>query len=126
MPAYFKIDKERRLVMSTWSDVVTRADAFAHQENLRKHPDFDRSFSQLVDLSHVTRIEFTHEDVEWFARATIFSPNSRRAILAPADLVFGLARTFEILRDTVGEKGIRVFRNLEDALEWVLGKNTEP
>lgn len=126
MPAYFKIDKERRLVMSTWSDVVTRAEAFAHQENLRKHPDFGPSFSQLVDLSHATRMEFTREDVERFARASIFSPNSRRAILAPANLVFGLARMFEILRDTEGEKGIRVFRNLDDALEWVLDKNTAP
>jgi len=124
MPAYFKIDKERRLVMSTWSGVVTRAEAFAHQENLRKHPDFDPSFSQLVDLSHVTRMEFTGEDVQRFALDTIFWPNSRRAILAPADLTFGLARMFEMLRDTVGEKGIRVFRNLDDALEWVLGRNT--
>ncbi len=35
MPAYFKIDKEHRLVMSTLSGVLTLADALAHQENLR-------------------------------------------------------------------------------------------
>jgi hypothetical protein len=32
---------------------------------------------------------------------------------------------FEILRENAGEKGIRVFRNLDDALEWILGKNTD-
>jgi hypothetical protein len=31
---------------------------------------------------------------------------------------------FEIYRDILGESGIRVFRNLDDALEWVLAKNT--
>jgi len=35
--------------MSTISGVLTLADALAHQENLRKHPDFDPSFSQLMD-----------------------------------------------------------------------------
>jgi hypothetical protein len=33
---------------------------------------------------------------------------------------------FETLREGMGEKGIRVFRNLDDALEWVLDKNIAP
>jgi hypothetical protein len=32
---------------------------------------------------------------------------------------------FEVLRDTVGEKGIRAFRNLDDALEWIFAKDQE-
>jgi hypothetical protein len=82
MPVFFKIYKERRLVMSTVSGVVTLADAVAHREDLRKHPDFDPSFSQLVDLSNVTEIEFSREGVERFAQDTIFSLNSRRAAVA--------------------------------------------
>jgi hypothetical protein len=35
-----------------------------------------------------------------------------------------MGRMFEILRENFGERGIRVFRNLDDALEWVLAKNT--
>ncbi len=31
MPAYYNIDKERRLVMSTGSGVLTMTDALAHQ-----------------------------------------------------------------------------------------------
>jgi len=31
---------------------------------------------------------------------------------------------FEAFRENFGEAGIRVFRNLLDALEWVLAKNT--
>jgi hypothetical protein len=29
---------------------------------------------------------------------------------------------FEILREAAGEHGIRVFRNLDEALDWVLSK----
>jgi hypothetical protein len=32
----------------------------------------------------------------------------------------GAARVFESLRGISGEKGIRVFRDLDEALEWIL------
>ena len=124
MPAYFKIDKERRLVMTTVSGVFTMADALGHQEKLLKDSDFDPTFSQLMDLTHVTTVELGTDDVRTVASRSVFSPHSRRAILAKTDLVFGLARMFEMLREGFGEQGIRVFRNLDDALEWVLAKNT--
>jgi hypothetical protein len=124
MPAFFKIDKDRKLVMRTLAGVATLADGLAHQENLRKHADFDPRFHQLIDCTHTTKIEFTHEDMQRLARDSLFSPNSRRAILVSDDVAFGLARMFEMLRDTMGEQGIRVFRNLDEALEWVLAKNT--
>jgi hypothetical protein len=64
MPAYFKIDKERRLVMSVAADVFTIDDALAHQEKLLKDPDFDPSFSQLWDLTQITKWEITSADYE--------------------------------------------------------------
>ena len=124
MPAYYKIDKERRLVMSTGSGVLTMTDALAHQEKLLKDPDFSPGFSQLMDLTQVTNVEFGTEDLRRLAQRSIFSPDSRRAILVSSDVVFGLSRMFEIFRETLGETGIRVFRNLDDALEWVLAKST--
>jgi len=30
---------------------------------------------------------------------------------------------FEILRETAGGHGIRVFRDLDDAVDWILSKN---
>ena len=124
MAAFYKIDKERRLVMSTGSGVLTLADLMAHQEKLLADPDFSPDFSQLWDLTNITEVELTSKDVHRLAQRSIFSPDSRRAILVSRDLVFGLARMFEIYRDILGENGIRVFRNLDDALEWVLAKNT--
>jgi hypothetical protein len=124
MPFYYKIDKESRLVMSTGSGVLTVADSLAHQDELLKDPEFDPSFSQLMDLTHITKLEHTSDDVRRVAERSVFSPHSRRAILVSADVTFGVARMFEMLRETLGEKGIRVFRELDEALEWVLAKNT--
>ena len=111
-------------MMSTGSGVLTLADLLAHQEKLLADPDFSPDFSQLWDLTNITEVELTSKDVHRLAQRSIFSPDSRRAILVSRDLVFGLARMFEIYRDILGENGIRVFRNLDDALEWVLAKNT--
>ncbi len=94
-----------------------------HQDKLLNDPDFVPDFSQLMDFTHVTEVALTSEDLRRIADRSIFSPDSRRAILVSSDLVFGLSRMFEIFRDILGEKGIRVFRNLEEALERVLGKD---
>ena len=122
MPAFYKIDRENRLVMTTASGTVTLADALAHQEKLRRDPDFDPSFSQLLDVSFVTRLEITREHVRLLAQSSSFLHNSRRAVLVSNDTAYGLARMFEMLRESAGDTGIEVFRSLDEALDWVLAR----
>jgi hypothetical protein len=124
MPAFYKIDKERRLVLSSGSGALTIEDILGHQERLLNDPDFDSSFSQLSDFTQFTRIEVTGDQVRLAAKKNIFSPHSRRAMVVKNDLQYGLARMFELHRDSAGEMGIRVFRNLDEALNWVLSKDT--
>jgi hypothetical protein len=38
------------------------------------------------------------------------------------DLFFGFSRMFGMLREDAGETGIRIFRNLDDALDWILDR----
>ncbi len=123
MAAYFRIDKERRLVMTTATGVLTFADGLAHQDRLMTDPDFDPSFSQLMDLTHVTKIELGSEDVRRLAEKSVFAPDARRAILVNCDVVFGLAQKFVAFRESLGEKGLRVFRSVDEALSWVLVGN---
>ena len=77
MPAFYKIDKERKLVFSSGSGVLTREDILGHQDRLLQDPDFDPSFSQLSDFTHITKIDLTPEDVRLAAKKNIFSPQSR-------------------------------------------------
>lgn|SRR5712692_6613525 len=95
MPFFYKIDKERKLVMSTAAAEFTKADVLLLQDRLRK------------DL----------------AERTPFSPTARRAVLASNDLAFKLARVFEQVLEKKGDQGIRVFRKLEDALDWIVVKD---
>jgi len=124
MPQFYKIDKERRLVLSTASGVFSRADAAGHMERLLKDPDFDPSYSQIADFTQVTKIELSAQDVHELAQRSVFSPQSRRALIVPNDVAYGLGRMFGMLRENQGEMGIRIFRNLEEALDWVFSKST--
>jgi hypothetical protein len=126
MPVFYKIDKERRVVLSSGSGTLTLADAKVHQERLENDPDFDPSFSQIADFTQFTQFDLSSNDIRQMAERSLFSPESRRAFIVPNDFAFGLARMFEILRDLAGEKGIRVCRSLEEALDWVLSKSTSP
>ena len=126
MPLFYKIDKERRLVLSSGSGPFSLADAKAHQQRLLNDRDFDPSFSQIVDFSQFTKFDLSANDIRQMAERSVFSAQSRRGIIVPNDFAFGLGRMFQILRDLAGEKGIRVCRTLEEALDWVLSKGTSP
>lgn len=115
----YRIDKERRLVTTSAWGVVTRDDVFSHQEKITADPDFVPTYSQLLDFTRMTKLEFTAADVKAFAAKRIFAPTAKRAIVVPDLELFGLARMFEILRDAKGDEGIRVFTKIEEAKEWL-------
>ena|SRR5271165_6715315 len=87
----------------------------------------------------------THSDEEWVVRKACFLLSFYRLCAASIlwsrkpmwpirvsslsgktptpTFLSGLARMFEMLREAKGEEGLRVFRDLDEALECVLAKN---
>ena len=122
MPTLYKIDKERRLVLTTVSGVTTFAEGLEFQKNLQNDPDFDPSFSHLMDFRSASPEDLTGNEIRALAVAKIFSANSRRAFLVNSDVGYGIARMFGTLREMAGDSGVRVFRDFDQALEWALGK----
>jgi len=118
MPAWYTIDKQRRLVLSAASGVFSlAADALSHHEKLTNDPDFDPSFSQIADFTQVTRFELSADDIQLLAQNGLFSANSRRALVASSEVAFGLARMYGTLRELSGESGVHVFHTLDEALQ---------
>ncbi|MBZ5661598.1 MAG: hypothetical protein LAO08_14425 [Acidobacteriia bacterium] len=123
--AFYIIDKERKAVLSSGTGILTAEDLMGHQDRLLKDPDFDPTFSQLLDFTRITGLEVSSEDVRRLAQRNVFSPASRRAFVVQDDLQYGLARMFEIHRDIAGETGIRVFRTLDEAMNWIFSATPE-
>jgi hypothetical protein len=106
--------------MTTAIGVVNREDVDTHFEKLLKDPDFDPRFSELGDYTRLTKIEFTADDLRDFARLNVFAPDARRAIIVTDDSTAVLAEMFALLRQVEGERDVRVFRTLEEGVEWIV------
>lgn len=123
MPAWYKIDLEYRIVLSTGSGRLTKADMLGHQNRLIKDPEFDREFCQLIDFTHVSHIEVDESDVRLLARRSVFSPKSRRAMLVKDKRARELVKLYQELRASMGERNIRSFDTLDEAIEWLALKS---
>lgn len=118
MPVTYTIDAARRLVLTRAEGLVTAEDFMDHGKRLGEDPGFDPSFSQLLDCSDVAQLELSTEALRGMAKFRLFGAGSRRAVVAPRDLHYGLARMYEMLRFDSPEE-VQVFRSLEDARFWL-------
>jgi hypothetical protein len=124
MPAEYHIDLTQRRVYSKANGVLSRADLSGHMNRLTRDPQFHPSFSQLLDFREVTEIAFSSEDVVELAEIRIFSPESKRAMVAPGALKYGLARMYESHRESKGDLFIRVFTGYQEAVDWLDFENS--
>jgi hypothetical protein len=118
VPVTYTLDAARRLVLSRASGLVTAEDFVEHGKRLGQDPGFDPGFCQLLDCSEVRELRLSTEALRGMARFRLFGPGSRRAVVAPRDLHYGLARMYEMLRGDAPEQ-LQVFRTREEAERWL-------
>jgi hypothetical protein len=124
MPVFYNIDAERNLVVTTGSGFVTKEEIITLQDRMSNDPEFDPNFSQVADFSQLTNTDIGMADIQTFAQRDVFSIHSRRAIIVRGEIAFGFARIFELCRQLIGATGIRVFRDPDEALVWILTPDT--
>ena len=122
MPISYEILKGERLVVCTASGFIRGDDVLDFHDWIMKDPDFDPTFSQLVDCTAITKTDVTPGRMRVLAERSPFSLEARRAMVAHSALGFGLSRVYEIVRTLRGDKHIHVFRNRADALKWLLAE----
>ena len=118
MPASYKIDLEHCIILSTASGTLTDEELRSHQRDVLADPDFESTLNQLWDLREVVRSETSSAALGDLARARSYSVGTKRALVAPRDVQFGMARMFQTLHDGAPED-LRVFRSLEEARDWL-------
>ncbi len=127
MSESYVIDPQRRVVFSRGTGIFTYAEFVAHMNRMRADPRFRPDFDQLVDCRETTGFELTGEQVAEMAARTIFSVRSRRAFVIASSLQYGLSHMLASHLELRGENGVRIFRDLAEALEWLrLPADLEP
>jgi stage II sporulation SpoAA-like protein len=114
-----QVDGASRVVIVTVSGVLGDAELQSLGDQLEKNPEVAPDFALLIDLRQADGKSVTSAGVRSLAtRALVFAAASKRAVVVPSDLGFGMARMYEMLREGRGG-GMRVFRDYEEARRWV-------
>jgi hypothetical protein len=125
VPVSYRIDRERRIVFTEASGVLTDSDVLGFEQKLQDDPEFEPDFRQLADCRAIDEVGVTREGVEEASSRSPFSRGSRRALVVGSDVAFGMARMFENLRHETRDE-IRVFREAEEARRWLGLDPTSP
>jgi hypothetical protein len=118
MPAGYTIDLERSLVLSRGWGVLTDRELLVHVRALTADPHFARNFCQLGDLRDVTDVQITAATIREMVRMNPFWAGARRALVVTNDVVYGMARMYQILRDESPDE-LEIFRKMDGALQWL-------
>ena len=119
MPAQYKIDTVRRMVFTVAYGILTDQDAYTHQEKLRDDPDFDPSFSQLIDSTNVTEADgLSTEAIYNLARRNPFGAGAQRAFVASNRLLYVMFHVFQTLTEDHSDEVV-IFKDLTEASEFL-------
>ncbi len=117
------IDKEANLRINTVIGSITKERLFEKLNEIYLVPDFDPDMNVLWDLREADLSSFQSPDLQHLRD---FVKNhwgtggkSKAALVVSRDLDFGLSRMYEFFIEDKTSNDVHVFRNLDEALEWV-------
>jgi hypothetical protein len=116
------VDESRQLVEVVFAGQVTDSE-FADTMNRYLQEPFATLPLGLFDLTDIASLDVAAESIRDAARRVAQHVDSRLeqgklAIVAPRDLLFGMARMYEMLRDESPVE-VRVFRERNEAESWL-------
>ncbi len=119
----FSIDGDARRRIATFVGVIGDHELFDAYSSLVNDPTYDPSLDDLIDLRTVTHMGVTgaglHRLIAMYDQRESDGHCTRAAIVAPTDVLYGVARMFQMLRGEDTPDVIEVFRSIDDALRWL-------
>ena len=113
-----QINQEQRLVIFTITGGLTDDGLLGIADALENDPAISPDFGWLIDLRMSDGIRITTDGVrKMAARRLALNRESRRAVVVPLGLGYGMARMYQMLR---GDGAPRVFTNYDAAYRWAL------
>jgi hypothetical protein len=125
MPIVYSIDPSRNRVTLTFTGTITDRELFETFDGLYQDPAHRIGMDELSDLRAVHNVTVTSVGLQALADQTArlldhAHQSWRVAVVAPQDVVFGLARMYGLFREDSPEL-VRVFRDLPTAEAWLEG-----
>ena len=130
MPIEYRIDHERRVIIAKGSGALSSDDFFNYKLEAWSQPGV-AGYDELLDLTHATEIlDPSVEHIRKLVRLAVSmdppDTQSRFAIVAPKEIIFGLGRMYEAYRSLqpTSTKTVTVFKTLQEGLDFLGLENT--
>ena len=119
MASTYEVDPVRHIVIVAMTGEIADANLFEIHDHLRSDKTLQPGFALLIDLREASGTKITSAGVRALASLPlVLPPESRRAVVVPSNLGFGMARMYELWRgDEAGR--IRTFRDFDEARDWL-------
>lgn len=119
----FACDAASNRRIATFRGAVGDRDLFDAYESLLNDATYDPSLDDLIDLRAVTQMGVTgpglHRLIAMYDQRESVGHQTRCAIVAPTDVLYGVSRMFQSLRGAETPDEIEIFRSLDEALVWL-------
>jgi hypothetical protein len=124
MSVEYTYDEKANFIYTQFSGILTDEDLERQAKAVADDPRIKPGVRELVDLTGVEKVEASIESVGIIIQFDIANREKfegmRTAIVAPADLLFGLSKIFEARSDIQNAPStINVFRTMMEAKEWL-------
>lgn len=124
MPIDYEWDEKAGLIRTRMWGEVTDDDIDAHTLKIFKDTRLTPPISEIIDSLDVVKLSVTSKSLKKIADGARANKEKfvghRTAIVSATDVIFGMARMYEMLSDVAGSPiKISAFRNFGDALAWL-------
>jgi len=123
MPILLTVDTEAGLRTHTVSGKLSLEELRKTLSEVYNSKDFDPDMNVIWDLVDADTSSFTTQDIETLIRFVSdkwgTAGTSRAALVVSKDVTFGQSRMYEMLSHRKTKSSIMVFRNKDEALNWI-------
>ena len=114
MPVHVSVDRNRKLVVSTYFGEVTDADVARQVSDIRQQAPYGPTYRVITDFTQVTQFNISSSEIRSVAGSESPLAQARRVMVAPSDVAYGTSRMFQTL--ALGTRpNITVVRTLAEA-----------
>lgn len=122
MPMNYRIDHQRRVILSEGYGVLNAKDLCIHYDKIASDKELSMGYRIFCDLRRAERFDLTYETISSVIHAASYSRRSkmigRVAFLAEKDIGYGVANMYAAMEQLNGQD-FMVFRTEAEAWIWL-------
>ena len=119
MIKYRILPEQKLIAICNWGK-TTVEEILKFSQDLQSNPDFSQSYDTILDNTR-TETAFTSNEINKLSNPRIDTGKQagKVAIIAIADVTYGISRMYEILAEPKSPHTVSVFRDTDLALKWL-------